>query len=167
MKGEIWLRGDTLMKGYLNLPEETAEVLRDGWLRSNDIGRLDADGYLYLLDRQKFMIITGAVNVFPTAVEAVLGDHPAIAEVAVVGVPHPDWGEAVVAVAVGAPGQDMVDTPTIRRFCENRLSRAETPQHILFVPELPKTPNGKVRKAEIRQGLIEAEGSVPWSIPKG
>ena len=161
-RGEVWLRGTSLMKGYLNLPEETAEALQDGWLRSNDIGMMDADGYLYLLDRQKFMIITGAVNVFPAAVESVLGDHPAIAEVAVVGVPHPDWGEAVIAVAVARqPGQE-VGIVDLKAFCKGRLSAPETPKHILFVDELPKTVNGKVRKADIKAWASAQSHLMPW-----
>ncbi|MGE4322150.1 MAG: class I adenylate-forming enzyme family protein [Sphingobium sp.] len=162
-RGEIWLRGTSLMKGYLNLPEETAEALQDGWLRSNDIGMMDADGYLYLLDRQKFMIITGAVNVFPAAVESVLADHPVIAEVAAVGVPHPEWGEAVIAVAVARQPDQQIGVPELKAFCKGRLSPPETPKHILFVDELPKTVNGKVRKADIKAWAETQAERMPWA----
>lgn len=161
--GEVWLRGNTLMKGYRNLPEATAEALTDGWLRTNDIGRLDERGYLYLMDRQKFMIITGAVNVFPTSVEAVLVEHPAVDEVAVVGVPHPEWGEAVVAVVVRRGGHGDVTAADIVGFCDGRLSRPETPKHVVFVAELPKTTNAKVKKNELKKWLSSEPGLVPWS----
>ncbi|WP_208510340.1 AMP-binding protein [Variovorax paradoxus] len=162
-KGEIWLRGSTVMKGYLNLPEATAEVLKDGWLRTNDIGRMDERGYIYLLDRRKFMIITGAVNVFPTTVEAVLVEHPAIQELAVVGVPHPEWGEAVVAVVVRRPTHADVAAADIIKFCHGRLGAPETPKHVVFVDDLIKTANAKVRKAEIIKWLSTEKGLVPWS----
>jgi len=162
-KGEIWLRGTTLMKGYLNLPKETAEALQGGWLRTNDIGRMDERGYLYLLDRQKFMIITGAVNVFPTTVEAVLVEHPAILEVAVVGVPHPEWGEAVVAIANIRPGHKNVTVEDITSFCIGKLSKQEIPKHVVFVDELIKTANAKVKKAELKKWLASEKGLVPWS----
>jgi len=164
-RGEIWLRGASVMKGYLNLPGATAEVLRDGWLRTNDIGRMDESGYLYLLDRQKFMIITGAVNVFPTTVESVLSEHPAVLEVAVVGLPHPEWGEAVVAVAVARSTHRDVTAADLITFCHGKLSRPETPKHVVFVEELMKTVNGKLRKADIRNWLLRAEEPlVPWCM---
>jgi acyl-CoA synthetase (AMP-forming)/AMP-acid ligase II len=162
-KGEICLRGRTLMKGYLNLPKETEEVLKDGWLRTNDIGMMDERGYVYLLDRQKFMIITGAVNVFPTTVEAVLIEHPAIQEIAVVGVPHPEWGEAVVAVVVPKLTHKDVTVADIIEFCAGKLSRPETPKHVVFVDELIKTANAKIMKAEIRKWLSTEKGLVPWN----
>nr|ART37243.1 D635 [uncultured bacterium] len=162
-KGEIWLRGTTMMKGYMDMPAETAEVLKDGWLRTNDIGQLDERGYLYLLDRQKFMIITGAVNVFPTTVEAVLVDHPAILEVAVVGVPHPEWGEAVVAVVNRRSTHQDATAADIIAFCNGKLSKQETPKHVVFVDELPKTSNAKVKKAEIKKWLSSEKGLVPWN----
>lgn len=165
--GEIWLRGNTLMKGYRNLPQASAEALPQGWLRTNDIGRLDARGYLYLLDRQKFMIITGGVNVFPSSVEAVLVEHEAVAEVAVVGVPHPEWGEAVVAVVVRRPTHAGAEGSAIIAFCHGRLSRPETPKQVVFVDELPKTSNAKVRKGELKQWLTDTPGLVPWPTASG
>ena len=160
--GEIWLRGNTMMKGYRNLPQATAEALPDGWLRTNDIGRLDERGYLYLLDRQKFMIITGGVNVFPSSVEAILVEHPAIEEVAVVGVPHPEWGEAVVAIVVKKASHADATAAQIIAFCDGKLSRPETPKHAVFVKELPKTTNAKVKKGELKSWLAGENGLVPW-----
>lgn len=161
--GEIWLRGNTLMKGYRNLPEATAEAMPDGWLRTNDIGRLDERGYLFLLDRQKFMIITGAVNVFPTTVEAILVEHPAVEEVAVVGVPHPEWGEAVVAVVVRRASHADAAAAAVVAFCGGKLSRPEIPKHVVFVKELPKTTNAKVKKGELKTWLTHEKGLVPWN----
>lgn len=160
--GEIWLRGNTLMKGYRNLPDATAETMPGGWLRTNDIGRLDERGYLYLLDRQKFMIITGAVNVFPATVEAVLVEHTAVEEVAVVGAPHPEWGEAVVAIVVRKPGHEDATAADVLTICHDRLSRPETPKHVVFVEALPKTSTSKVRKADLKQWLAGAEAPLPW-----
>lgn len=162
--GEIWLRGSTLMSGYKNLPETTDEALVGGWLRTNDLGRLDERGYLYLMDRQKFLIITGAVNVFPTSVEAILIEHPALAEVAVVGVPHPEWGEAVVAAVVRSSAAADVSAQAIIDFCRGKLSRPETPKHVVFVDELPKTSNGKIKKAELKKWLSSGEISMPWKF---
>ncbi len=160
-RGEVWLRSSTLMQCYLNLPEETAQTLHEGWLRTNDIGYLDDEGYLYLLDRQKFMIISGGVNVFPTAVEAVLAEHACVQEVAVIGVPHPEWGEAVVAVVVTKPAQEATIAELID-FCREKLSSFDRPKYIVFVETLPKTPNAKVKKTEIKKWLSTTKGLVPW-----
>jgi len=138
------------MKGYLHLPKQTKEVLKDGWFRTNDIGRLDEEGYLYLTDRQKFLIISGAANVFPSAVEAVLAEHPAISEVAVVGIPHPDWGEAVVAAVKLAPAATL-STEELIAFCKERLGRWEVPKHIEFVQDLPKGITGKLDKKGLQK----------------
>jgi acyl-CoA synthetase (AMP-forming)/AMP-acid ligase II len=164
-QGEVWIRGTAVMKGYLNRPEETAEVMREGgWLCTNDVGRMDEDGFLYLLDRKKFMIISGAVNVFPATVEAVLAEHTGIGEVAVIGAPHPQWGEAVVAFVrvrdsqVGLTGRDIMD------FCADKLSKPEIPKHVVFVEELPKTSNGKIRKPALKEMLMRDASLLPWSV---
>jgi acyl-CoA synthetase (AMP-forming)/AMP-acid ligase II len=165
-KGEIWLRGESVMAGYLNLPEATAEALPgDGWMRTNDIGMMDERGYLFLLDRQKFMIITGAVNVFPATVEAVVCEHPGIEEVAVVGVPHPEWGEAVVAVVVRRPNYANLTVDEVLVFCNDKLSKPETPKHVVFVSELLKTVNGKLRKNDIKSNLMTSQAQeIPWNM---
>lgn len=161
--GEIWLRGPTIMTNYLNLPEQTDAVLRDGWLRTNDIGRLDEDGYLYLLDRQKFMIISGGVNVYPAAVEAILAKHPGVADICVVGVPHPEWGEAVVAVVRRHDGHAKLTGSELIDFCRDKLNRPSTPKHIIFTEDdFPRTTNFKVRKHEVRELVMTAPGSLPW-----
>jgi acyl-CoA synthetase (AMP-forming)/AMP-acid ligase II len=151
------------MTGYRNKPAETAEVMRpDGWMRTNDIARMDAAGYVYLLDRQKFMIITGAVNVFPATVEAIVYEHPAVAEVAVVGAPHPDWGEAVVAFVRLREGAEDTTAEELTAFCSKHLSKPEVPKHILFVDDLPKTVNQKVMKQPLKQRLLDDPSLLPW-----
>jgi acyl-CoA synthetase (AMP-forming)/AMP-acid ligase II len=163
-QGEVWIRGTAVMKGYLNRPEETADVMREGgWLCTNDIAQMDEDGLLYLLDRKKFMIISGAVNVFPSTVEAVLAEHVGIEEAAVIGAPHPEWGEAVVAFVriksshAGLTGRNIAD------FCADKLSKPEIPKHIVFVAELPKTSNGKIMKHTLREMLVRDPSILPWS----
>ncbi len=162
--GELWVRGP-VMKEYLNLPEKTAEVFPgDGWLRTNDIARRDEDGYIYLLDRQSFLIITGAVNVFPSSVEAVLSLHEDIEEVAVVGVPHPEWGEAVVAVVRAREGADLTQADVLK-VCAGRLGKPEIPKLVLFVDEpLPKTLSSKLRKKDIRSWVLDNPSLVPWTM---
>jgi len=162
--GEVWLKSATLMKGYMNLPEQTAEVLRDGWLSSNDIGRIDERGYLYLLDRKKFMIITGGVNVFPAAVEAAVIEHPAVEEVAVLGIPCAEWGEAVVAVVKRKAGIKPPDIEELSSFCQQRLSKVESPKHFLFMDELPRTSTGKLQKHMLREWLLANTHLLPWEI---
>jgi acyl-CoA synthetase (AMP-forming)/AMP-acid ligase II len=166
-QGEVWIRGTAVMKGYLNRPQETAEVMREGgWLCTNDIAQMDEDGFLYLLDRKKFMIISGAVNVFPAAVEAVLSEHNGIEEVAVIGAPHPQWGEAVVAFVriksscAGLSIHDIVD------FCADNLSKPEIPKHVILVAELPKTSNGKIMKQPLKDMLAREPTLLPWNNGK-
>lgn len=145
--GEVTVRSSTLMTGYLNLPQETAEALTDGgWLRTGDVGRLDDEGYLYLVDRKKFLIITGAYNVYPVVVENVLAEHPAVREVTVVGAPHPRWGQEVVAVVVR---ESDVDEQDLIEFCQGRLATFEVPKRIAFVGELPRGATGKLLKREV------------------
>lgn len=160
--GEVCLKSPMLMKGYLNLPDETAEVLRDGWLHTNDLGCLDEVGYLYLHGRKNFMIITGAVNVQPQGVELAISEHPSVVEAAVVGAPHPDLGEAVVAVIVCKPGVKQPTQGDIENFCIARLSKMSIPKHIFIVPELPKTPNGKLNKPKIIEWVQENMHDLPW-----
>jgi acyl-CoA synthetase (AMP-forming)/AMP-acid ligase II len=160
--GEFWLRGETTMLGYLNLPRETDEALADGWLRTNDIGRFDEEGYLYLVDRKKFLIITGAVNVFPAGVEAVLGRHPDIAEISVVGAPHPEWGEAVVAVVATRPGRPLPTVAALAEFAKGHLSRVELPKHVLAIDELPRTVTSKIDKPAVKDWVMARQVSLPW-----
>ncbi|MFI5662404.1 class I adenylate-forming enzyme family protein [Streptomyces sp. NPDC051684] len=148
--GELLIRGDCLFHGYWNAPDTTAEAFTsDGWYRTGDIARIDADRYLTILDRATDMIITGEENVYPAEVEAVLARHPGIAEAAVVGRPDARWGEAVHAVVVPAKGQ----TPTaeaVIAFARERLAHFKCPRSVEFTAELPRTTTGKVLKRELR-----------------
>lgn len=147
--GEIWVRGANVFLGYLNDPEQTAKVLTDdGWLRTGDIGTVDSDGYLYLVDRAKDLVIVSGFNVYPAEVEGVLAEHPGVAEVGVVGVPHPHTGEAVKAFVVPAPGV-VIDEDLLIEWCMDHLARYKCPSKILFVDELPRNVSGKLLRREL------------------
>jgi acyl-CoA synthetase (AMP-forming)/AMP-acid ligase II len=148
--GELCVRGPTVMKGYWNRPEATAEALRNGWLHTGDVGYMDSRGYVYILDRNKDMIITGGSNVYPREVEEVLLQHPAISEASVIGVPHDFWGEEIRAVVVLRPGMGATDEELIS-FVGKRISDYKKPRSIHFVSELPKSAYGKVLKRELRE----------------
>ena len=141
-----------VMNGYWNRPEATAETLRDGWLWTGDVGRLDEDGYLTLQDRSKDMIISGGSNVYPREVEEVLLEHPSVCEVSVVGRPHSDWGEEIVAFVVFEQGAE-IDVGELDALCVNRIARFKRPRDYVAVPELPKNNYGKVLKTELRKRL--------------
>lgn len=145
--GEVCVRSEAVMNGYLHLPEETAAALQDGWLHTGDLGRQDANGYVYLVDRKKFMIVTGAYNVYPVVVENVIAEHPSVREVCVVGIPDERWGEAVCAVIV--PDGDLT-AEMVSAFCRDRLATFEVPKRIDFVDGLPRGATGKVLKREVR-----------------
>jgi long-chain acyl-CoA synthetase len=141
--GEIAVSGHGVMRGYWNRPEATAEVLRDGWFRTGDLGRYDDDGYLYVVDRKKQLIIRGGYNVYPREVEEALHEHPAIAEVAVIGIKHAELGEEVGAAVALAPGQSA--TPDeLRAFAKQRVAAYKYPRHVWIVDSLPKGPTGKI-----------------------
>jgi acyl-CoA synthetase (AMP-forming)/AMP-acid ligase II len=148
--GEIVVRGPQLMAGYWHAPDATAETLRGGWLHTGDAGRLDADGYLYIHDRVKDMIVSGGENVYPGMVEQVLAEHPAIADVAVIGVPDPRWGETVKAVVVLRPGASADETEIID-FCRGRLGGFQRPRSVDVVDALPRNTAGKVLKRVLRE----------------
>jgi fatty-acyl-CoA synthase len=155
--GEVCVRGPNVMKGYWNRPEATAEAIdAEGWFHTGDIGYLDADGFLYIVDRLKDMIISGGENVYAAEVENVLFAHPAIAEVAVVGAPDARWGEAVVAVAALEPDADL-ELEELRAFAGERLARYKLPSRLELVAELPRNAAGKVLKQELRERV----GRVP------
>ncbi len=155
--GELLIRGECLFAGYWRDPEATAAAFTDGgWYRTGDIASLTTDGYLYILDRATDMIISGGENVYPAEVEAVLAEHPAVADVAVVGRPDPTWGEAVHAVIIAADG----DTPSaaeISDWCRARLAHFKCPKTIEFTWALPRTTTGKVLKRELRSQLAASE----------
>jgi malonyl-CoA/methylmalonyl-CoA synthetase len=156
--GAIEVRGPNVFKGYWRLPEKTAEEFRDGWFVTGDMGAFDADGYLSILGRAKDLVITGGLNVYPAEVEATLDDLPGVAASAVIGVPHPDFGEAVVACLVPARGAEL-DEERIRVTLRDRLAAFKIPKRVLVLDELPRNAMGKVQKAELRRahaGLFEA-----------
>ena len=148
--GEIWVSGPQVMKGYWNNDEATAEAVdADGWFRSGDIGYLDDDGYLYIHDRVKDMVVSGGENVYPAEVENALMRHPGIADVAVIGVPHEKWGETAKAVVVKAEGADPSEEEIIA-FAREHLARFKCPTSVDFVDVLPRNPSGKVLKKDLR-----------------
>ena len=148
--GEIIARSDRLMKGYWKMPEETAETIEDGWLHTGDVGRMDEDGYIYLVDRKKDMIISGGENIYSREVEEVLYMHPSVLEAAVVGVPDDSWGESVKAVVVLKPGAAACEEDIIE-FCRQHLASYKKPRSVEFWDNLPKTGSGKIRKNVIRE----------------
>jgi long-chain acyl-CoA synthetase len=154
--GEVYIKGPTVMRGYHNRPEATADVLSvDGWLRTGDIGEMDAEGNLRIVDRAKDLIIRGGYNVYPSEVEAVLYEHPDIVEAAVVGIPHEHYGEEVAAVVVVRPGSRQ-DGPAITAWSRERLSAYKIPRVVQFVDELPKGSTGKLLKRAIdREPLVK------------
>ena len=148
--GEIAIRSDFLMSGYLNRPDQTAEVLRDGWMHSGDAGYLDEDGFLYVADRVKDMIVTGGENVFSIEVERALYKHPSVREAAVIGIPSEEWGEAVHAVVVPRPGAN-ISAEALIAHCRELIGAYKCPKSVEFREEpLPVTPVGKVRKNVLR-----------------
>lgn len=149
-EGEILLRAPYRMTRYHGLPEKTAATVVDGWIRTGDIGRMDEEGYVYHLDRDSDMIITGGLNVYTTNVEDKLMTHPDIRDVAVIGVPDDDWGEAVHAVVVPAAGADLT-AEDVRSFADERLADYKKPKSTEFVDALPTTPYGKVDKKALRE----------------
>jgi long-chain acyl-CoA synthetase len=147
-RGEIVIRGPNVMKGYWGRPDATAETIRDGWFHTGDIGVMDEDGYFFIVDRLKDMIIRGGYNVYPREVEEVLYEHPAVREVAVVGVPDPELGEEVAA-AVALKEGAAADEDELRDFVKARVAPYKYPRLISFFPDLPKGPSGKIVKREI------------------
>ena len=148
--GEILARGPQLMSAYWRRPDETAQTLNNGWLRTGDVGRMDQDGYLFVEDRIKDVVISGGENVYPRVVEDVLFAHPAIAEAAVIGVPDERWGETVKAIVALRPGIDCTQEE-ILAFCRPRLGGFERPRSVDFVETLPRTATGKVLKRVLRE----------------
>ncbi|MCK0151971.1 AMP-binding protein [Marivita sp. S6314] len=158
--GEIEVRGSTVMAGYWNAPEATADTLRDGWLRTGDMGALDAQGYLTLMDRSKDVIISGGSNIYPREVEDVLLQHPAVSEVSVIGQFHPEWGEDVVAFIVSRAGM-ACDTADLDAHCLAHIARFKRPKRYHFVPDLPKNNYGKILKTDLREWARRLPGSEP------
>jgi long-chain acyl-CoA synthetase len=146
--GEIVIRGHNIMKGYWGRPDATAEAMRGGWFHSGDLGKVDDDGYFYVVDRKKDMIIRGGYNVYPREVEELLYEHPAIREAAVLAVPHPEWGEEVGAAVVLEPGEEVAPEE-ISAWVRERIAAYKYPRLVWFLDDLPKGPTGKIVKREI------------------
>jgi long-chain acyl-CoA synthetase len=158
-EGEICILGPNIMNGYLDNPEETRAVFwDDGWFRSGDIGVMDADGYVFIVDRLKDMIITGGENVYPREVEEQLYTRPEVEECAVIGLPDREWGERVAAFIVPKRGRSIVPEE-IKAFLKSCLSPFKVPKEYVSVTELPKSPAGKILKRELKKRIVETTGS--------
>lgn len=155
-EGEVLATAPYAMEQYFERPEKTTETVTDGWIHTGDVGKLDEDGYLYLLDRESDVIITGGMNVYSTEVEEAIDQHPDVVEVAVIGIPNEEWGEAVHAVVVPSPDIDLT-SEDIRAVCDEQLSEYKTPKSIEFVDDIPKTPYGKQDKVALRDRHWEEE----------
>lgn len=155
--GEVVVRSPNMMSGYLNNPEATAEAIQDGWLHTGDVAWQDTQGFIYIVDRKKDMIISGGFNIYPREIEDVLHDHPAVRNVAVVGLPHAKWGEEVCAVVALHPGQEATEADLIA-FVKARKGSLVVPKRVEFWPQIPLTNLGKLDKKAIRSDLI---GSAP------
>ncbi|KGM45098.1 long-chain-fatty-acid--CoA ligase [Neobacillus niacini] len=150
--GELTFKGRTIMKEYYKKPKETAETIRDGWLHTGDLGIKDEDGYVYIVDRSKDMIITGGENVYSVEVENVLHSHPQIQDVAIIGSPDPEWGEVVTAVIVRKTGK-TIDQTELEAFCRRHLSAYKIPRKVIFKDELPRNASGKLLKFRLRETI--------------
>ena len=154
--GEIQIRGHNVMKGYWNLPEATkATITPDGWLATGDVGRVDEDGYFYIVDRTKDLIIRGGYNVYPREIEEVLYEHPDVAEAAVIGIPHDSLGEEVGA-AVALKEGATVHPDELRDYVKARVAAYKYPRQVWLVDALPKGPTGKVQKRDITVPTTES-----------
>ena len=147
--GEICIRGHNFLKGYYKRPEATADAIKDGWFHSGDVATRDADGFYFIVDRKKDMIIRGGYNVYPREIEEVLYAHPAIGEAAVIGVPDPKHGEEVKAVVALKPGKTATPDELLE-YCRERLAAYKYPRSVEIIDALPKGPTGKILKRELR-----------------
>jgi long-chain acyl-CoA synthetase len=156
--GEIVIRGHNIMKGYWQRPDATAEAMRGGWFHSGDMARTDEDGYFYIVDRKKDLIIRGGYNVYPREVEEVLYEHPKIREAAVLGVPHDEWGEEIGAAVVLHEGEEL-SAEEVSAYVKERIAAYKYPRIVWFLDDLPKGPTGKILKREIETPAVAADGS--------
>jgi fatty-acyl-CoA synthase/long-chain acyl-CoA synthetase len=154
--GEIVARGPLLLRTYYKNQKAYQDAMRDGWFFTGDLGKVDEEGYLYLVDRKKDMICSGGVNIYPSDIEAILLSHPGILESAVIGVPDPKWGEAVKAVVVLREGQGASEKELIQ-YCSANLAGYQVPKSVEFVQSLPRNPSGKVLRKELRAPYWEGQ----------
>jgi acyl-CoA synthetase (AMP-forming)/AMP-acid ligase II len=157
--GEVLVRGGNVMLGYWNRPEETAKALRDGWLHTGDVGHVDQSGYLFIADRIKDVIVTGGENVYSAEVETALASHPAVLASAVIGIPHPLWGESVHAVVV-LRDDASADYDELRAHVSELIAGYKCPRSISFASGLPTSPTGKVLKHELRRSFVDTTGNL-------
>ena len=153
--GELWVKGPQVMQGYWQRPDETARVLKDGWLATGDIAKMDEDGYIQIVDRKKDMILVSGFNVYPNEVEAVIAAHPAVADTAVVGVPDDECGEIVVAFVTRKKDQQVTEEE-IRQHCKQSLTGYKVPRLVVFKDDLPKSNVGKVLRKDLREAAQQA-----------
>jgi malonyl-CoA/methylmalonyl-CoA synthetase len=154
--GAIQVRGPNVFGGYWGMPEKTREEFTpDGWFKTGDVGSFDHDGYLRIVGRSKDLVITGGYNVYPAEVESLLNDLPGVAESAVIGVPHADFGEAVLALLVARPGA-LLDAVEIIATCKARIANYKVPKQVIVVEELPRNTMGKVQKNVLRKRFADA-----------
>jgi fatty-acyl-CoA synthase len=158
--GELICRGPNVMKGYYKDPEATREVLIGGWLHTGDLARMDEEGFIYIVDRKKDLIVSGGENIYPREIEEVLYHHPKIQEAAVIGVPDPLWGESVNAIVVLKKGETMKEEEVIE-YCKNHLASYKKPKSVEFVEDLPRNPSGKVLKTALREKYLIRKGEEP------
>jgi fatty-acyl-CoA synthase len=155
--GELWVRGPNVTPGYWNRPDANASSFTDGWLHTGDATRVDEDGYYYIVDRWKDMYISGGENVYPAEVEAVLTDHDAVLEAAVIGVADERWGEVGHAIIRLRPGHTC-EVDALRAFARSRLAAYKVPKHVTIVDDFPRTAAGKVQKHVLRRSLSPPAG---------
>jgi acyl-CoA synthetase (AMP-forming)/AMP-acid ligase II len=148
--GELICRGPNVMQGYHRNPLATAKSLKNGWLYTGDLARMDEEGFCYIVDRKKEMIVSGGENIYPREIEEILMRHPAVADVAVIGIPHPTWGETVKAIIALREGH-CIDEQEVIDFCKNNLASYKKPTAVSFVPAIPRNPSGKALKRLLRE----------------
>ena len=155
--GELWIKGPNVVKGYWGNPQATAQTFRDGWFHTGDIARLDEEGFVYIVDRAKDMLIRGGENVYCVEIEGVLYEHPAVADAAVIGIPHPVLGEEVGAIVQVRPGS-TVTAADVQEHVASRLAAFKVPVRVWFADEaLPRNPAGKILKRQLREELLDIE----------
>jgi long-chain acyl-CoA synthetase len=152
--GELIVRGPNVMNGYYKMEEETAAAIRDGWLYTGDLARMDEEGYFYIVDRKKELIIVGGYNVYPREVEEVLYNHPQIVEAAVIGVPDPEMGEAVSCYVV--KNDPSLTEEAVKEYCKEHLAKYKLPSHIEFLEELPKNTTGKILRRALKEQVLQS-----------